>query len=291
MKTLTEPINLPANLGAVEACMRAVCTRRASPEDELLAAYDHHMASGGGRSRARLTLSAAEVLPGVLVDAPYLAASVELLHNASLIQDDLQDRSESRRGERAVWQKFGTNTAIGLTDLLISGSYLVLADIQHRDALPALMGRMHDAIAVTLRGQTEDLRGHPSRGIEQCLEVAERKSGPLFALSLELPLLVAGFTEWIPKAHRAACHFGLGYQINDDLKDSQDDLLGGAKANVALLLESDIPPEEARQEAIRLAQLHLNAARCESESLPHGCGRCLAEMAKTVQDELVAHHG
>ena len=76
--------------------------------------------TGGGRVRAKLGLEAAEILnlddPGRLA----CACGPELLHNASLVHDDLQDRDETRRGHPAVWRRFGPAAAISIGDLMIS---------------------------------------------------------------------------------------------------------------------------------------------------------------------------
>ena len=75
---------------------------------------NYHMQSEGKRLRAILPLLVAEALgvdPGRVV--PF-AAACEMLHNASLVHDDLQDGDSIRRGQPAVWRKFGTPQAINL---------------------------------------------------------------------------------------------------------------------------------------------------------------------------------
>ena len=69
----------------------------------------YHLRSGGGRVRAELALISARALrlPRHITIA--ISAACELLHNASLVHDDLQDGDASRRGKIAVWKRFGPN--------------------------------------------------------------------------------------------------------------------------------------------------------------------------------------
>ena len=62
-------------------------------------------------------------------DVLCLAASAELLHNASLVHDDLQDQDGMRRGAPAVWKKYGSNVAICTGDLMLSAAYAALSVI------------------------------------------------------------------------------------------------------------------------------------------------------------------
>jgi geranylgeranyl pyrophosphate synthase len=284
-----QAVSLEAWLARVENSMRELCSRHASGADPLLRAFDDHFASGGRRTRARLALSASRALALPETDAVALAAAVELLHNASLVQDDLQDGDESRRGRPSVWRAHGTDTAIGLTDLLISASYASLASVTKVGALPALITHVHGAVALTLRGQTEDLEvpgpGAPG-DLESCLRVARNKSGPLFGLSLELPLIAAGVAPFAFRAREAACEFGLGYQIVDDLKDAYADHEAGARANTVLALCSAIGWGAAKAEAVRLARQHLASARRGTHGLPGDCGALLRLLADGLERRL-----
>ena len=79
-------------------------------EDGVMAqAARHHLGSGGGRARARLALQSANALKLSFDTSRAISAACELLHNASLVHDDLQDGDTVRRGEFAVWKKFGSN--------------------------------------------------------------------------------------------------------------------------------------------------------------------------------------
>lgn len=280
--------SIEAALFEVDAAMRRACVAQTPGHDPLAAALEHHLAAGGRRTRTRLSLTASRALGLPESDRLALAAAVELLHNASLIQDDLQDGDATRRGRPSVWRLFGKDTAIGLTDLLISAAYASLSGVSRIDALPALLRQLHAAIGVTLRGQDGDL-GHcraPGPSLEAVLATARQKSGPLFALSLELPLIRADLGDAVPQANEAACQFGVGYQIADDMEDAYGDRAAGNPANVVLALAEDLPFSDALREARRLASGHLEASRRLAQRLPRGCGALLGLLATMLEQRL-----
>ena len=119
-------------------------------------AIRYHYRTPGSEARAALCLSSSIALGLTPDSAIRLAASVETLHNASLIQDDLQDRDEIRRGKTAIWKKFSPDIAINATDLLIASAFELVASAGS-DSAHRLVTTMNRAIARTLQGQTKDL--------------------------------------------------------------------------------------------------------------------------------------
>ena len=127
----------------------------------LLRACAHHLGAGGQRVRALLALDAGVTLGIPDVDAVTIAATVELLHNASLIHDDLQDRSAQRRGAPTVQSAFGAGIALCAGDLLLSGAYGVLAGYSATASLPRLLALTHSATADAAQGQSADVTPPP----------------------------------------------------------------------------------------------------------------------------------
>ena len=84
----------------------------------------YHFSAGGARVRAQLGLDAASALNLSAQASMACAVAPELLHNASLIHDDLQDGDAMRRDTPAVWSRYGKGTAISAGDLLISAAYM-----------------------------------------------------------------------------------------------------------------------------------------------------------------------
>lgn len=276
-----------ARLLLVDKKMRTLCADPDFPDDIFLTCFDDHLSAGGGRTRAILSLNCSECLGLKLDDAIALAASVELLHNASLIQDDLQDETTLRRGASTVWVKHGVNHAIGLTDLTIAAAFRALSEVSDPTVVPKLIEHLFQSISITVRGQADDLDVGPV-GVDRALSVARRKSGPLFALALRLPLCLAGRHEFLAKASQAAEAFGLGYQIYDDIVDAEEDRNGGSRNNIVLALEADSSCTDARKSACKLAGKYLETAASLARDLPSGSGGALADLSAGVAHKLNA---
>jgi len=247
----------------------------------LLRACAHHLGVGGQRVRALLALDAGVTLGIPDVDAVTIAATVELLHNASLIHDDLQDRSAQRRGAPTVQSAFGAGIALCAGDLLLSGAYGVLAGYSATASLPRLLALTHSATADAAQGQSADVTPPPGLGdaVPRYLAVAAGKSGALLRLPLELVLAAAGWPEALPLARRAAEAFAIGYQIVDDIEDAPEDAAAGS-LNLLLLLRSAAAHSEAEATARQLARRHLETARVLAAELPQGSGRYLSRLAQ-----------
>ena len=280
-----------ADLDAVEHFMLRCIGLHSETSNALQDALIHHFQAGGGRTRARLGLKAADALLLAPRTAIALAAAAELLHNASLIHDDLQDRSATRRGAPALWVSCGEETAICAGDLLISGAYQALARCEQPEQLAALITCMHERTAEVIHGQVADLNAQQSTiGLERYRAIAAAKSGPLLGLSTELALLAAGYSEEAAKAAQAARDFAIAYQILDDLHDEWEDSAasdGSACMNVIHLLRQagdEHPHDTALQEAHRALQ----RARLAARSLPLGSGQptleCIGLLAQQLND-------
>lgn len=274
-------------MSLLEEKMRSLCGEPSPPDDVYLDALDGHLRAGGQRTRARITLCCSSALNLHPCDGMALAASVELLHNASLIQDDLQDRARIRRGAATVWAEYGADCAIGLTDLTISAAYRALGGVSRTDAIPELIEHLSRAISVTLRAQTDDLHG-VAKTLDGALSIARRKSGPFFALPLELPMSLSGRRESLSKAHAAAESFGLGYQIYDDIVDVDEDRAAKSLTNTVFALEASLSRREALASARLLAREYLKTSATMAAELPDGCGKALADLASEVGDSLNA---
>jgi len=272
----------------VEEKMYLLCAEPGQQKDIFLTALDGHLRAGGQRARAQICLSCADKLGLSESDSVALAASVELLHNASLIQDDLQDKARLRRGAPTVWSKYGVDCAIGLTDLTIAAAFRALVEISNSRAIPGLIEHLYRAISVTMRGQSDDLGGSAAN-LERALSIARRKSGPLFALALELPLHLGGRHEFLKRACEAAEAFGLGYQIYDDIVDVGEDRASKSQNNIVVALEYGLPPEKALESARLLARQHLKASTSIALELVDGCGQALADLATQIGNRLNAH--
>lgn len=264
-------------------------------------AAKYYLRTGGQRIRAVLALHAGKCLGLTVKDTYSLAAACELIHNASLIHDDLQDRDIQRRGQPSVWHKFGDEVAICAGDLLLSVSYLALSQLADVASMPKLFALMHACIGSAIHGQCADING-PKHGvitINDFKQIAVNKSGALLSLPTELALVEADQDGALERAREAAEAFAIAYQIHDDLVDVAADAsrhsikpvdthqtANHTVCNIVLLLQADPNCLDARLEAKKMGLQHLSLAASASTDLPSYSGGALHAMCLQLQDEL-----
>ena len=103
----------------------------------------YHLNCGGKRIRAKIAIEAANALGLSEQNSLIIAAVSELLHNASLIHDDLQDGDMYRRDNQAVWAKFGKDIALCTGDLFISAAYAAVAQMSNTKHIPLMINTIH----------------------------------------------------------------------------------------------------------------------------------------------------
>ena len=250
-----------------------------------------HLAAGGQRVRARLALGAGVALDLSPQDSIALAATAELLHNASLVHDDLQDRDNIRRGNQTVWAAYGDEVAICTGDLLLSAAYGALASVSDSRLLPELIALVHARTALVVRGQCSEFSAKGQQVIDMAVyeRIAVGKSGALLSLPLELALAAAGENEWMSEARRAAEAFGIGYQIMDDMEDVESDAAGDDEpraVNALLVLRAAGHGLNAKAVAREIGLRHLHTAIELADRLPNGAGAFLRSLASALCQRL-----
>ena len=205
--------------GAVKQLIHRYTTNSGSISE----AADYHLASGGKLFRPQFVLSIAMALGVKETTALHIAAACELLHNASLVHDDLQDKDEIRRGQQAVWKAFGPETAVNLGDFFIAGTFQALAEMDESPDLRVKLTRLFaDTTRQVISGQSEELAGSRDLTLtERDYENNARlKSGMLLALPVTATMIAAGVSSaQVESAGSAMQWLGVAYQIQDDLVD------------------------------------------------------------------------
>ncbi len=209
-----------SSLVAIEALMQQLCTEAPNPLLGQMAW--EHIATGGKRLRARLALFAVRALGGGEGGGPW-GAACELLHNASLIHDDIQDGDRLRRGQPALWTRYGTAQAINAGDLCIALGYAAIGAVAGSDALRwQLTSTMTRAARRIVEGQAAEI-GMLDRAAPSWSEYAacvEGKTSALFALPIEGAALIAGRSPDEARLLADACRpLGLLFQVQDDILD------------------------------------------------------------------------
>lgn len=266
---------LPIDLQTVEQRLFNYGAKAVASEISLNQLFINHLTSGGSRTRASLALAAGQTLDLPAPAAIAVATAVELLHQASLIHDDLQDNDATRRGQAAVWRVAGSSSAICLGDDLIGGAFQELAMIpeSHIHHLPRLVTMLSKGISVMAAGQTLDCQWSPESeiGIEEYEEIVRHKSGPLLGLPIALILVLAGGSDdEVTQILGGASSIGIAYQLADDLLDRDDDR--GHRLNGYWVLSERLPHGADPEEMLRARfEYHLEHARHSVRNLPAYC--------------------
>ncbi|WP_194827357.1 family 2 encapsulin nanocompartment cargo protein polyprenyl transferase [Nocardia sp. XZ_19_231] len=142
---------------------------------------------GGKAIRPALVLSAARLTGGDVAAAVRAAVAVELVHNFSLLHDDVMDRDTTRRHRPTAWTAFGIGPAILAGDALVAQAYSLLAAEPHSPIVEAtnLMSR---SVLHLVEGQCADLGFERRTDVEvdECLTMVDQKTGALFGCSAAL---------------------------------------------------------------------------------------------------------
>jgi len=211
-------------LDRVEDRMRALVAGRRL--DRVGSMAQEHLATGGKRLRARLALASVEALGGARGAAIGWASAVELLHNATLVHDDLQDGDEVRRGCPTVWAAHGAEQAINVGDLMLMLPFLAVEEIEDPQVGWALSRCLARHATEIVRGQSEELSLLGTRRFDwdSYVGAATGKTSGLFTLPVTGAALIAGRAPGVADdLGEAFGRLGLVYQIVDDVVDLYGD--------------------------------------------------------------------
>ncbi|MGH2537864.1 MAG: polyprenyl synthetase family protein [Candidatus Promineifilaceae bacterium] len=224
-----------AMLPAVEQELRAVLQAEAKGGDPFYGMLHYHMgwadqglggteAASGKLVRSLLCLLVCQAAGGVWRQALPPAAAIEMVHNFSLIHDDIQDGSPARRGRPAMWRVWGANQAINSGDALFALAHLALGRLAERGLAAPLvlhaLRRLDETCVELTLGQHADM-GFEARqdvGVAEYLAMIGGKTAALLALAAELGALITG-CEPGRVAHFAnfGRQLGLAFQVRDDI--------------------------------------------------------------------------
>lgn len=217
---------------AVEQSMQAVLEWVGGEEyhqlQEMLAYHLGWAGEGAGekargkRIRPLLLLLSAAAAGGNWRQAVPAAAAVELLHNFSLIHDDIEDKGDLRRGRPTVWKKWGLPQALNAGDAMFALSQIAMLELHPPVSAQITLqaSRLLHQTAVRLtQGQHLDMlfESHDSVGIEEYWQMVEGKTAALIAACTELGALIAGASDPTRRAyHEFGRMLGLAFQAWDD---------------------------------------------------------------------------
>jgi len=216
----------------------------------------------GKRMRPLLAVLSCMAAGGNAEAAAPIAAAIELLHNFSLVHDDIQDRSPNRRHRATVWRVWGDAQAINVGDALFAASHLAVLHTRHDIVAPEIVleltaefNRMTIAI---VRGQVLDLEfeGRSDVQPEDYLGMITGKTAAIVEYAAWAGSLVGGASQEDASQYaKVGLALGIGFQIRDDLlgiwgareetgKEVADDIRRRKQSLPILRLRSQASPED-----------------------------------------------
>ena len=219
--------------------------------------------SGGKRVRPTLTVLVCDALRGDIETATEFAVGIELVHNASLVVDDIIDESELRRGGPSAWQAYGHGPAIVTSDGLLGKAFGVFGS--NAQAIKTVS----EALVHLGEGEATELMTRPVSGDEYA-RLARRKTGALFRAAAELGAIAADADpETVEAFGRYAERVGVAFQIRDDVLDVTADAEqlgkpGGRDEDLerpSIVEVTDLSPAEADERARAESAAALEALR------------------------------
>lgn len=259
----------------------------------------------GKRIRPLLLLLTTAAAGGDWRKALPAAAAAELIHNFSLIHDDIEDNSPVRRGRPTLWKLWGVPQAINAGDALFSLAHLALLNLSQQTSPHTTLKASHLLLETCLKltqGQYLDI-SYELRGdltLQAYWPMVDGKTAALLATCTELGALVAEADPTICSAYREFGHaLGLAFQVLDDLlgiwgdaaltgKSAESDLLSGKKSLPVLFGLGQAGDFAARwvQGPITAEEVPSLASQLESEGAHAFTRECANDLTKQALEAL-----
>ncbi len=238
MKSLNQIISpIAAELALFEAFFGQTLRSETEPMDTIIR---YVLETTGKRLRPLLVLLSAKLFGEVNEQTLRAATFVEMVHTATLIHDDVVDDADIRRSNSSVKARFGNLSAVLAGDYLLAKAMLLLG--QPNDH--AILQEMLNTTAAMSEGELMQ-----ANGADQYLEIITRKTAMLMRSCCVAGALSVGATpEQIEKIAEFGLHFGIVFQLRDDLNDGENTTQAAALLPIykekALLLLEDLYPSD-----------------------------------------------
>ena len=202
----------------LERVNQVILSRTGSDVAMIPEVANHLISSGGKRLRPMLTLAMAGLCGYRGEGHVKLAASVEFMHTATLLHDDVVDQSDMRRGKAAARMLWGNEASVLVGDFLLGQAFRMMVEV---GSLPCL-DVLSTAATVIAEGEVMQLAAakNMQTSEDEYLDVIRAKTAALFAAACEVGPILASR----PKAEIAACrsygsNLGIAFQLIDDALD------------------------------------------------------------------------
>jgi geranylgeranyl diphosphate synthase type I len=183
------------------------------------APVEHHLAGGGKGVRAALALLSAAAAGADEATGVVGAVAIELVHNFSLIHDDIIDGDLERHHRSTVWTEYGVGSAIIAGDALATLALQLLLDEPTPERVRAAQC-LAEATQGMIAGQADDMafESRPAVSVTECLDMELGKTSALLSCAVSLGAILAGAPERTIEALAAfGSHLGTAFQAVDDV--------------------------------------------------------------------------
>ncbi|WP_424359592.1 polyprenyl synthetase family protein [Methanocella sp. MCL-LM] len=185
---------------------------------ELAEVVRYALCQKGKKVRASLLTISCEAVGGNIAQALVPAAVMEMIHNTSLVMDDVIDAAETRRGRSTINHRWGNNMALIACDALLALT-IRQASKSSSKMTNAIIECAANSMLSLAEGEALELVGKDYT-LKDYYKIAERKTASLFSASAEIGALVGGGTDREIKAlGQYGTSIGIAFQIRDDILD------------------------------------------------------------------------
>ena len=189
---------------------------------KLYDAAGHLIVNGGKRLRPYMVIRSCQILGGKSSNAMISASAVEMVHNFTLVHDDIMDNDEMRHGVPTVHKKFGTPIAILAGDVLFSKAFQIISESKSSpNATIHLISRLAKACVDVCEGQLLDIKMADEKRIPteaEYITMIGKKTAALFDVSCAMGAICAtNKPKDISNLSAFGRNLGIAFQITDDL--------------------------------------------------------------------------
>ncbi len=203
--------------------VNALIVEQLHSDVDMVENVGHYIVDAGGkRLRPLLTLLSGAALSGCDERHVKFAATIEFIHTATLLHDDVVDISSLRRGRATANAEFGNAPSVLVGDFLYTRAFQLMVQLDNMD----ILRHMADTTNTIAEGEVLQLvrAGNPDTTEAQYLEVITRKTAILFAAACRGAALLSGAdTRTVDALHRFGLDLGIAFQMIDDVLDYAGD--------------------------------------------------------------------
>lgn len=188
--------------------------------------FQYLLDGGGKRLRPLLTLAATSVGDGNYEEALSSGIAIEILHNFTLVHDDIMDKAPIRRGRETIHSKWNEAVGVLTGDVMMGYAYKLLGVYSNHTNFSSILDAFTTGLIEVCEGQAFDLEFHDTIsnnnfvGKKEYLKMIEKKTAKLLEMSAVIGGLIANCSaEQILALRSYALNLGIGFQIQDDYLD------------------------------------------------------------------------